>query len=159
MSEKNPNSYEDYTGRQAEEELLEKCPGPWDGETYLNFEDSIDYVKNNQPANWLLSDPAPRFVADLFATVADKLHLEDWNDLKLYTALGTPLDYFHGTDAFFEYDGIRITLDVSINRGKGTCKADFEANPRTMELEVIADGVANRIRRQIKSRAKVTQMS
>lgn len=76
MSEKFANSYEGYTGKLLEEEIFGRWGGPWDGETFLKFRDSVEYAKNNQPPGWRPLDPAPRFAGDLFAIVAEKLGLE-----------------------------------------------------------------------------------
>ena len=152
MSENFPNSYEGYTGHLAEGEIFERCPGSWDAKTYFDFPKSVEYVKNNQPADWRVSDPKPRLAGDLFANVAEKLDLDDWEDLKLYTAVGTPLDLFHGTDAFFEYEGTIVTIDLTINDKKQQHKADFVINPGIDDLEVIADAIVSRMKNR-KARA------
>jgi hypothetical protein len=58
----------------------------------------------------------------LHATLADKIGLEDYKDLRFYTAVGSQLDFKHGVDAFFEVDmngkTFVVTLDVSMNERK-----------------------------------------
>lgn len=43
--------------------------------------------------------------------------------VRFYTAVGTPLDVYHGVDAFFEQGGRIATVDVSL-REKEMGKAD-----------------------------------
>lgn len=147
MSEKFANSYEGYTGGLLEEEVFGRCRGDWDGETYLSFRDSLEYAKNNQPVGWRVSDPASRFAGDLFSLVALKLGLDDWSELKLYGAVGTPLDIFHGVDGFFEYNGEIFTIDLTLNQHKDSYKADIVINPETSDLEVVADEIASSMSR------------
>lgn len=154
MSEKN-NSYEGYTGKLLEEEIFGRCGGSWDGKTFFKFSDSVEYAKNNQPSSWRLSDPEPRFAGDLFATVAQGLGLDDWSELKLYGAVGTPLDIFYGVDAFFEYEGEIITIDVTLNKNKEVYKADFVVNPETTDLDVVADGIVQKMKKKIKAKVAV----
>ena len=35
------------TGKQVEEEIMGRCGGSWDGKTYFDFADSLEYAKNN----------------------------------------------------------------------------------------------------------------
>jgi hypothetical protein len=151
------NFYENtgYTGKLFEEEAFGRCGGSWDGKTHLDFDDSIEYAKANQPPGWRTTDPAPRFSGDLFATVALKLGLEDWSELKLYSAVGSPLDRFHSIDAFFEYKGEIVTVDVTLDDAKKEYRADFIINPNTTDFEIAAIGIADRMNYRIKKTKKV----
>ncbi len=90
--------------------------------------EAFEAVERNQP--WKdPSDPTPEFANDLHATVAENLELEDYSDLGFYTAVGTHLDYYFGTDAFFKLkigDGqeIYVSLDLTSNEHKYDAKAD-----------------------------------
>jgi len=120
-----------YTGHQMEEELF----GSTERETlerekkYLSFNRALQLARELQPFD--PTDPDPRFASDLHATVADKLGLsvEQYHKLRFYTAIGTELDFFHGRDAWLEFDsgsGKQITtLDVTINPNKDEYKADI----------------------------------
>jgi len=50
------------------------------------------------------------------------LGLDDYSKLKIYTAIGSHLDVYHGVDAFFEVEINgklhRVTLDVTFNKNK-----------------------------------------
>ena len=67
---------------------------------YVPFQESVTFVKEHQP------DPLKRspFVKRLRSMV-----VEDCADttvpVKFFTAVGTPLDRYHGVDAFFEQGG------------------------------------------------------
>lgn len=92
----------------------------------------IEWVKNHQP--WNPHEPhkisftekrGPRNVmvestvpTDLHYFVAEKLGLEDYSGLTFYTCTGTPLDTVYGIDGFMEWNGVRITLDITKNSGK-----------------------------------------
>lgn len=155
MTEKISNSYEGYTGKLLEEEIFGRCGGPWDGKTFFSFPAGVEYAKNNQPLDWRPSDPEPRFAGDLFATVAGRLGIEDWSELKLYSSVGTPLDIFHGVDAFFEYRGGVVTIDVTLNQHKDVYKADYVVNPETTDLEVVADGIVSWLNKRAKAETAV----
>src|SRR5438132_1662753 len=66
-------------------------------------------VQKHQP--WNSSEPTG-WAGDLHSEVAIELGLKDWAELKLFSAVGSALDW-HGTDAWFELAGVRVTLDVT----------------------------------------------
>lgn len=87
-------------------------------EGYLSFKDALDYARKHQPSPFERS----KTVKELRAKVA--LYCDDKNEaVKFYTAVGTPLDIYHGVDAFFEQGRRIATLDVSM-RDKEEYKAD-----------------------------------
>ena len=114
-----------YTGRLFEEEVLLRCHFAWKG--YVPFRQSVRLVEANQP--WDPTDPSTRGASDLHTQVAMALELEDWSELRLFSALRTPLDVFHGIDAFFEWKGRVVTLDLTCNRKKDGYKADLMIRP------------------------------
>lgn len=91
---------------------------------YVGFNDSVDLVKKFQP--WDPSNPGKDFARDIRIEIIDRLNLakeEDMERVKFYTAVGSPLDVFHGVDAFLEYAGeegeiYRVTFDLSLDPGK-----------------------------------------
>ena len=114
-----------YTGRLFEEEVLLRCHFSWKG--YVPFRESERLVEANQP--WDPADPSTRGASDLHTQVAMALELENWDELRLFSALKTPLDVFHGIDAFFEWQGWVVTLDLTCDPHKENCKADFMIRP------------------------------
>lgn len=85
---------------------------------YMSLDQAIDFVKKHQPN--VLS--RSRAVRDLRARVA-ALCDDSATPVKFFTAVGTPLDIYHGIDAFFEQGGHIATIDISL-REKVTGKAD-----------------------------------
>lgn len=76
----------------------------------------------NREEEYNPSEPATAFADDLFSTLAEKLNLEDWSDLRYYSAVGSRLDY-SGVDAFFELEAedengerrlYRVPFDLTI---------------------------------------------
>lgn len=86
---------------------------------YVPYRTALEIVKEFQPSD--PADPERRFANDLHATIADKLGLYDYRNLRFYTAVThTHFDIFHHVDGFFELQyttdegGIaRVTLDVT----------------------------------------------
>lgn len=85
---------------------------------YMPYGAAIDFAKDHQP-NPLTR---PKTVKELRGKIV-ALCSDTTNPLKFYTAVGTPLDTYHGIDAFFELGGCVVTLDVS-GREKELFKAD-----------------------------------
>lgn len=136
-----------YTGGILEEELLGKIEnenevGLKNLKEYIKYQQAIDLVKKIQPADSDPSDPEPYFASDLFAGLAEDLEIEDYGQLRYYTAVGSRMDFFHGVDAFFEWeldDGrvIRVTIDLTKNSEKDEYKADLviQVNDDNLDLE------------------------
>jgi hypothetical protein len=98
--------------------IVDKKVVPWDaGEPPI----SIAVIGGREVANPL--------VWQLHGAIAAALDLEDFSELKFYTALGTPVDTLYGVDAFVEYGGLRFTLDITMDRekieGRKKSKADY----------------------------------
>jgi hypothetical protein len=112
-----------YTGRIYEEELLGRCFVRWGG--YMSFQHSVRLVMENQPVGW--NPERPRGVAgELHRAIADELYIRGQHGtLRLFSAVGTPLDRYHGADGFFVFRGKMVTLDVTINSCKDEGRADF----------------------------------
>lgn len=97
---------------------------------YVGYEPMLDLIRRygaNDPLN-----PEKPFAKELRQAVIEELGLEQSKDMdrvRLYTAIGTAADVFHGIDSWIEYetdDGRRIvvTLDLTENPNKDACKAD-----------------------------------
>lgn len=120
-----------YTGRIFEYEVLAVCHTSWDGHSYVSFRQSLWLVKQNQP--WDPTDPSTKEGEDLHCQVALALGIEDFSELSLFTAIGTPLDVFHGIDAVFEWQGRVVTIDLTTNPHKDSYKADLILRPNDEE--------------------------
>ena len=113
-----------YTGRLFEEEVLAICLFRWnEAQPYISFEKSLRLVQMCQP--WDPSDPSTRAGNDLHCQVALALGLEDWGELQFFSALGSPLDRFHGIDGFFQWRGTVVSIDLTIDPQKVKYKADI----------------------------------
>lgn len=91
-----------YMGRFLESDMFgERFSNKRDESSveYKKYEAAIEEVKKDYP--WDPSDPRPRFANDLHAEVAEELGLDDWAELRLYTAVGSSLDRYHGVECFF----------------------------------------------------------
>ena len=86
------------------------------GGVYLPREKSIEYVRKfyaQDPHN-----PQKPIAQELFRALLKKLSIKDAEKLSFYSAIDTPLDFFHGTDGFFELDNVRLALDLTANLNK-----------------------------------------
>ncbi|MFA4995977.1 MAG: hypothetical protein WC536_02420 [Patescibacteria group bacterium] len=145
---------ETYTGGILEEELLGRIES--EGEVslknlkkYIKYRQAIDLVKKIQPKDSDPSDPEPYFASDLFAELAEDLELEDYGNLRYYTAVGSRMDFFHGVDAFFEWeldDGriVQATVDLTMNSEKEDYKADLVIQVKDDDLDLENNRVAYR---------------
>ncbi len=125
---------------------------------YKPYRQALEEVKANQP--WDPTDPNVRFANDLHALVALVLGLIDWAELRIYTAIGSDLDRWHGIDAFFEFGGARVTLDVTLNRHKLDYgyKADFIVGEEAVENASVRQERAQEIAHELRQReAAATQ--
>jgi len=123
-------------GQQFEKRCLGVC-SKHQKLIFMNFRDAIGLAKSLDPT-WIPTSPPTLFGRSLLSQVGDVLgrmlkvsKSKKRFDLSLYPTVGTPLDFFHGVDAFlalrdleFNHDFI-ITLDFSLNVGKIVGKADF----------------------------------
>jgi hypothetical protein len=121
--------YGGMTGRLLEREVFGDISVAWEGKMqYLPYQEAMHFCHNHQPENWSPTEPSPRVASDLHALVA--IGLEEiigefeWNELGIFSAIGTPLDVFHGVDGWFEFHGRVVTFDLTTNSQKGTYKAD-----------------------------------
>ena len=127
-------SRDGYTGGLFEREVVGKCQ--WNGiMEYFPRKQTMDMVRELQP--WDPSDPGPSANSlpnNFHASIAEALGVEDWSEVRLYTAVGSPLDKFHSMDAFVEFRGQVVTIDLTLNRLKGEYRADI-----TVDFEDIFD--------------------
>ncbi len=136
--------YSGYTGRLFEQEVLAICQVNWDG-SYVPFQNALMLVRENQP--WDPRDPSTRAGEDLHCQVALALGLEDFSELSFLSALGSPLDFFHGVDGLFEWQGRVVTVDLTTNPHKDSYKADFILRPEDEDdsWQSVAMKIASRL--------------
>ncbi|MBI4437849.1 hypothetical protein HY631_02765 [Candidatus Uhrbacteria bacterium] len=97
---------------------------------YVTYDRAMELVRRYSSEDPL--NPKKPFARELRLAVLDELGFEedaDTDRVKFYSAVGTPLDVFHGVDAWIELVTQRgrrhaVTLDVTMNPGKETHKAD-----------------------------------
>jgi hypothetical protein len=91
---------------------------------YVRYKEAVDLAKKHQP--WDPTNPSKDFFRELLIAVQEKLEIDmdDPKDaVRAYTAVGTPLDKYHGVDAFLAHrarDGaeILVTLDATLRPEK-----------------------------------------
>lgn len=122
-----------YTGGLLEADTFPKVGEMARARQYVPYSQAMRawiLVKDHQP--WNPAEPEG-WAGDLHSEVAIALGLEDWSELCLFSAAGSALDW-HGTDAWFELAGVRVTLDVTANTAKfDGYKADVIVTPVAIE--------------------------
>lgn len=132
-----------YTGILLEEEVLLECLWSGNGE-YVPYCRSMNMVKKYQP--WDPTDPSSRAANNLQVLIAEALSIEDYSEVKLYTAVGSPLDIWHGIDGFVEWMGFTVTIDLTANPLKESYKADIIIHEDEIydqeQLRIVAEQIA-----------------
>lgn len=133
-----------YTGHMLEWDCFGSCLWKWEAEPeYVPFRQAMARVRKSQP--WDPTDPEPLVSSNLHAYVCLALGVEDWSEVALYTSIGSPLDRFHGVDAFFHFRGRVVTIDVTANPHKNSYKADVILSAEAIEnggLKQVASKIA-----------------
>jgi hypothetical protein len=144
-----------YTGRLLEAEVLPQCTDTLT--CHLPYKVAMARVRMNQPAGWNPKDPASKCMNNFHTLVAEALETTDYSELKLFSAVGSPLDFFHGVDAFFEFQGRIVTIDVTKNPHKLEGKADFILQECVLEdeiaLQAYAEGIAKCFSKRVQAAA------
>ena len=84
----------------------------------MSFSKALAFTKEHQPSTLSRS----RVVTKLRNSIAERLS-DSTTPVKFFTAVGTPLDVYHGVDGFFEQGSRIVTCDISL-REKEVIKAD-----------------------------------
>ncbi|HEX7724647.1 MAG TPA: hypothetical protein VF438_02850 [Candidatus Paceibacterota bacterium] len=94
----------------------------------IDFVDALVQVFYNQPSDWDPLSPPQHWARHMLDTVRHHLPKEtNRENLGLYLALGTSLDWWHGVDAFFALELGVATLDVTTRR-RGSKRARETVN-------------------------------
>jgi len=110
----------------------------------MPYRKAMDVVKQSQPGN--PADPSSPAMNDFHALVCEELGAKDYSLVKCFTAVGSPLDIFHGVDSFVELDGgAVVTIDLTTNSKKDVHKADIILHEQDVYDR---DGRVNRARLQ-----------
>ena len=118
------------TGRLFEWSLLGRAPATPTHE-YMPFQEAMALARRLCP--WDPTDPEPRQANDLHFHVCRALGVDDFSRVRVFSALGTPLDRFHGVDFWVEFgDGV-VTIDLTANKSKNRHKADVVVHPEELE--------------------------
>lgn len=122
-----------YNGHLFEEEVLGRCRVSFHG--YMSWKEAASEVRDNQPIS------QRPLAGRLEKEVASRLGRQ----CRLYTAVRSALDVFHGVDAFFEFHGQVVTIDLTMNPDKICGKADLIIQEDDLEN---LPALANRIVRK-----------
>lgn len=106
-------------GRRWEIEFFRKCSSIARPEIpYKNWVEAIGEVMNNENAIggefWDPTNPSTSMARALFIRVKNSLRRDnqEHKELRLFRAIGTTLDFWHGVDGFFECTGKVVTFDL-----------------------------------------------
>lgn len=137
-----------YTGRLYEEEFFGVCAGRARG--YMTWRESMAFAKEFQPKGWNPSEPNTKMANNLHARVCMAIEERicedlDWEKVKLFSAIGTPLDWYHGIDAWFEFEGTVVTIDLTVDQNKQSSKANLVIHPGEDELPNLIRHIAMRL--------------
>jgi len=144
----------DTTSREYQKELKKLQEGAAEEGVINGFiprEKAIELAKKFQPFD--PTHPNKPFARDIRISLLDLMigknmitdSEEDQDRVKFYTAVGTPLDKFHGTDAFIEFKNsddkkYLITFDLTVRKNISKAKSDvivFELPDPNIEEEKI----------------------
>ncbi len=101
------------TGRMFERRVLGECKASYKG--YMTRREAAALVRRHQP----------RQVAGDAANLLAEVRRQTKSAVQFFTAVGSAMDYCHGVDAFFEFAGLIVTIDVTKNSAKDAGKADL----------------------------------
>ncbi len=113
-------------GKELEVEVLGRCGNPYAG----NFAD----VRKHQPSK----------KTDMVVAIEREFARRGLS-VQFYTAVGTALDVHQGVDGFFEFNGVVVTIDLTMNPEKVIAKADFVVQKSDLEnIPQLAGWIAQR---------------
>jgi hypothetical protein len=95
------------TGHMFESSFVGECRVSWNGQ-FVNYKESLEMVRKNQP-----KDAVHERGSILIAEIAAQLDVAE-HELRLLTAVGSPLDKFHGADAVVEFRGMVAPVDFKV---------------------------------------------
>ncbi len=130
-----------YTGHLFEREMLGQCLAPYRG--YLRWREAAQLVRKSQP----------RAKAPVAARLEREVSAQVGVSVMFFTAVGSALDVMHGCDGFFEFRGVVVTIDITMNPHKDSGKADIViAREEVENLPVLAGRIARELRSKLSRR-------
>jgi hypothetical protein len=131
------------------------------GVAYLPRKEAMDLILETA----LPLKPKQPFIVGLRDKIVQKLGVEDPKSVRVFSAVKTPLDIYHGVDAFVRYTPtqgkpIDVTLDITEQSSKENFKADVvltsievdpDHNRRQFDNSVAfaAEDVVSRIKKEL----------
>ncbi len=119
------------TGHIVEEEILGSCHVQWDGKMYFKYAESMELARKSQTGD--PSAPTLFGASTLHSAVVKEMKISDPRQLRLYSAVGSPLDRFHGVDGWFEFQGVVITFDLTLCEQKDQAKANVVVHAQELD--------------------------
>lgn len=105
--------FDGYTGHLYEEEVLGRCQAQHRG--YMQWREAIALVRKSQPVH----------KAPCALSLEREVSRQLGEQAVFYTAVRSTLDVMHGCDGFFEFRGVIVTVDLTMNPHKDCGKADI----------------------------------
>ncbi len=100
---------------------------------YLSYEKAlIDAMSHGQLLGTKKEWPKAPIAKQMFWYVIRCLPREDQEKLQLYRTIGTPLDFFHRTDALFSLEGAVARIDLSLCPERKTDPEVIVISPETI---------------------------
>jgi len=134
------NIWAGVTGTQFEEEFIKiaSVKVTWFGQ-YIPYDASMRIVRKAQAPNSALNDEGLKFRNE----IARQMQISP-DELSVYGSLKTCLDEKHGVDLFIDWNGITVTVDLTMNPNKTGYKADVVVAPSDVNdgYTLAADRVA-----------------
>lgn len=135
-----------YTGRLFEIDVLGECN--WREEEYVPFWKCVRIVKHHQPSRL---GPDGERLQQMVSQILG-------SPVRFYTAIGSPLDHYHGVDGFFEHGRAVVTIDLTTNPNKLEYKADIVLFPEDFDDPERFQEVAERIAGLLTSRSSTSRV-
>src|ERR1700722_5801334 len=88
-------------GRKYGIDCLGYCPPEGPAPSYMTFQESQEWVMDHQPVDYDPQNPTGGLNEEIFDRVKRKLPRKLRKFLRLYIAVGSSFDQWHGVDAFF----------------------------------------------------------
>ena len=125
---------------------------PYAGER--DFDSCVHHAKVMQgQLGWNPKKPKTPFSRRFFSSVAGSLKNLPHKYLRMFVAVGTPLDSRYGVDLFFEYEGAIVTVDLTISERKEDPQADVVLTLADLE-ENLHYAISYRISSLLESRVR-----
>lgn len=107
-------------GLLFEEQLFGCHSQQWQHPLWLDFAHAVAFTELVQASNfsWNTAHPATEHSRRLFDAVYALLPTHDQKRLRFFVAIGTPLDRFHKTDAYFRIEGTARIARIDAKAGK-----------------------------------------